>query len=55
MAILLIALNGNSADIYVSPTGSDPSNTSAQQLALIQQRYVAEQDVAQQQRRLRGQ
>lgn len=41
--------------ISVSPAGSVPFSTSAQQLALIQQRYVAEQDIAQQQRRLRGQ
>lgn len=38
-----------------SPASSVPFSTSAQQLALIQQRYVAEQDIAHQQRRLQKQ
>jgi len=41
--------------IAVSPTPSVPFSTSAQRLALIQQRYVAGQDIAQQQRRLQKQ
>ena len=38
-----------------SPASSTSFGTTAQQLALIQQRYVAEQDIAQQQRRLQKQ